>query len=145
MTVSEKAAYLKGLAEGLDIDKTTKEGKLLLAIVETIGDMASGLESLESFTDELSEQVDAIDEDLDNLESEFYDDECDCCDDVDEEFYEVTCPNCNEEFNVDEETLLDGAIECPHCGEKLEFDLDEDDDCGCGCGCHCEDDEDDKQ
>ena len=28
MTASEKVAYLKGLAEGLDIDKKSKEGKL---------------------------------------------------------------------------------------------------------------------
>jgi len=142
MTVSEKAAYLKGLAEGLEIDNATKEGKLLLALVEAFGDVASDLESLETFTEELSEQVDAIDEDLDTLESEYYDDDdcdCDCCDDGDE-FYEVTCPNCNEEFDVDEETLLDGTIECPNCGEKLEFDLDEDD-CGCDCCCDHEDEE----
>ena len=36
MTASEKVAYLKGLAEGLDIDKKSKEGKLFAAIIDTL-------------------------------------------------------------------------------------------------------------
>lgn len=137
MNVSEKVAYLKGLAEGLGIDDSTKEGKVLKAIVDVLDDMASDLGALEDYTEELTEQVDAIDEDLDSLESDFYedeDDECDCCEDC--EFYDITCPNCEEEFSVDEETLLEGSIECPNCGEKLEFDIDECGDEGCSCGCH---------
>ena len=62
---------------------------------------------------------------------------CDCGCDCDEDFYEITCPNCDEEFSVDEDTLLDGGVECPVCGEHLEFDLDDcccdDDDCCCDC------------
>ena len=52
--------------------------------------------------------------------------DCDCCD-CDEEYYDVTCPSCNEDFEVDEDTLLDGGVECPACGEHLEFDFDEED------------------
>lgn len=53
----------------------------------------------------------------------------------------MTCPNCDEEFSVDEETLMEGSIECPNCGEHLEFDIDECDEEGCDCGCHhCEED-----
>ena len=145
MTVMEKVSYLKGLAEGLGVDDSTKEGKLLKAIVDVLEDMASDMESLEDYTEELTEQVDAIDEDLDSLESDFYEeydeDDCDCC--GDEDFYDITCPNCEEEFSVDEETLLEGSIECPNCGEKLEFDI-EDCDCGdgCECGCHGDSEED---
>ena len=29
MNITEKAAYLKGLADGLELDKTTKEGKII--------------------------------------------------------------------------------------------------------------------
>ncbi len=151
MTVTEKVAYLKGLAEGLEIEEKSKEGKLLTAIMDVLSDLAVSVEDLEDYTAELTEQVDAIDEDLDALEGEVYgDDECDCddCDDEDwdEEFYDVTCPNCNEEFNVDEETLMEGSINCPNCGEHLEFDIDECDcgDCGdegCGCGCHGDDED----
>ena len=51
MKLSEKAAYLKGLAEGLSLDKTTPEGKLLTAMLDLLGDV----------TDAIGE----IDEDLD--------------------------------------------------------------------------------
>lgn len=142
MTVTEKVAYLKGLMEGLSMDETSKEGKILKAVVDVLDDLAMSVEDLEDYTAELTEQVDAVDEDLDALENDFYG-ECDCCDDdEDEEYYDITCPSCGDEFSVDEETLLEGGIECPNCGEHLEFDV-ECDDCGCDC-CGDEEDGEDK-
>jgi len=129
MTVTEKAAYLKGLAEGLGIDAESKEGKLFDAIIDLLDDMALTVSDLEDGLAELSDQVDAVDEDLDALEQDFYDDE-----DEDEEFYEVTCPGCGDIVCLDEDMLLEGEIDCPNCGEKLEFDF-EDCDCNvCDCG-----------
>ena len=53
-------------------------------------------------------------------------------DEDDDTYYEVTCPSCNETICLDEETLLDGGIACPNCGEELEFDFDCDGECdGC--------------
>ena len=141
MTVTEKVAYLKGLMEGLSVDETSKEGKILKAVVDVLDDLAVSVEDLEDYTAELTEQVDAVDEDLDSLENDFYG-ECDCCDDdEDEEYYDITCPSCGDEFSVDEDTLLEGGIECPNCGEHLEFDV-ECDDCGCDC---CSDEEDEEK
>ena len=134
MTITEKVAYLKGLLEGMGVDAESKEGKIWKAVMDVLADVAISVEDLEATVEEMGEQVDTIDEDLDALETEFYDDEdcdCDCCDD---EFYEITCPNCEEEFEVDEETLLDGGVDCPACGEHLEFDLD---DCCCDEDCDC--------
>ena len=144
MTVTEKVAYLKGLAEGMAIDENSKEGKLLKAVMDVLSDLAVSVEDLEDYTAELTEQVDAIDEDLDTLEDEVYGDEDDdcCCEDCEDEFYDICCPNCDEEFCVDEETLMEGGIECPNCGEHLEFDIEcdcDDEECGCDC-CHDEDD-----
>ena len=136
-TITEKVAYLKGLVEGMDIDQSTKEGKVLTAIIDVLGDLANTLEDLEDYTAELTEQVDAIDEDLDLLETDFYDewdeddeDYCDgCCEDCDEdcgdEFYDITCPTCDTTFCVDEETLLEGGIACPNCNESLEFEIED--------------------
>ena len=141
MTVTEKVASLKGLMEGLSVDETSKEGKILKAVVDVLDDLAMSVEDLEDYTAELTEQVDAVDEDLDSLENDFYG-ECDCCDDdEDEEYYDITCPSCGDEFSVDEDTLLEGGIECPNCGEHLEFDV-ECDDCGCDC---CSDEEDEEK
>ena len=40
MNIHEKTAYLKGLLEGLDIDTLDDTGKMLTAIVETLGEMS---------------------------------------------------------------------------------------------------------
>ena len=130
MTITEKVAYLKGLLEGKGV-----EDKEMSLIVEILTDLANDLADLEDYTAELTEQVDAVDEDLNTLEEDFYeewdeDDDCDCdcdCCDCDDEYYDVTCPSCGEDFEVDEDTLLDGGVECPACGEHLEFDFDEED------------------
>lgn len=61
MTVTEKVAYLKGLMEGLSVDETSKEGKILKAVVDVLDDLAMSVEDLEDYTAELTEQVDAVD------------------------------------------------------------------------------------
>ncbi len=132
MTSTEKVAYIKGLMEGLDIDLDSKEGKLFNAIVDVLEEMADTIESLEDYVDELTEQVDAIDEDLADLETDYYGELEDEEDAGSGEFYDVVCPSCNEEFCVDEDTLLEGGIECPNCGESLEFHIEcDDENCEC--------------
>ena len=83
--LTEKMAYIGGLAEGLDIDETTKEGKLLMAIVEAIADIADEIEEIEEMQDEMALQLDEVDEDLDAIEGIIYDDE----DEFDEEDVDV--------------------------------------------------------
>ena len=135
MDICEKIAYIKGLAEGLGLDEATKEGKILTAIIDLLGDITEEICDIEDGCDELMEQIDAVDEDLADLEEIFYDecDDCDCdcddCCDCDDEMYEVECPNCGEMIYFDEEIILDGQAECPACGETLEFD----------CECDCDD------
>ena len=95
--------------------------------------MALSLTDLEEGFNDVADQVDAVDEDLASLEDEVYGSEDD---DEEECYYEVTCPSCNETVCLSESIIGDGQIECPNCGELLEFDLDDVDD-GCGCGCDC--------
>ena len=136
MTTSEKVAYLKGLAEGLGIDKETKEGRVLGAIMDILEDMAHDIEDLEENAWELGEAIDQVSDDLADIEDIVYDvdddddddDDEDCCGcccggDEDEEptFYEVTCPACENTITIDEDVLALGSIECPNCGETLEF------------------------
>ncbi len=143
MTITERAAYIKGLAEGLGIDDSTKEGKIINALIGAIDDMSLTISDLESQIDELSEQVETIDEDLGSLEEDYYDldDECGCgCEDeedddyLDGDLYEVCCPTCGDTVCIDSDMLEEGQTTCPNCGELLEFDLEED--CGddhCDC------------
>ena len=140
MTLTEKVAYLKGLAAGLDLDKDTKEAKIFEAMFDILEDMALTVSDIDEDLSAVEDLVDAIDEDLDELEEYIFDDEdyddcdCDCC--CDDELYEVECPLCGEEILLDDEMLDEEIIECPGCGERLELDIDFDD-CDCDCGCDC--------
>lgn len=156
MTVVEKAAYLKGLVEGLGIEPDSREGKLWGALGELLSDMAHEIEDLQATDMDHAEALDEMAEELSYLEDlvcdldepeDFDDEDCDgdcdscgLCDEDDEEdeeddepeydgvIYDVTCPVCGEEISFDEETLDKGSIECPSCGETLEFDLSDEED-----------------
>ena len=148
MTISEKAAYLKGLMDGLKLDTEKPEGQMIEEIVSLLGDMAKRLTDVEETTIAISDELDEIEEDLDAIEDfimdeeDFEDDEDDDYEDWDDEeyedegfdfgdedsiIYEVKCP-CGEVINFDEDTLEEGSMECPNCGELLEFSLEEDED-----------------
>ena len=150
MTISEKAAYLKGLMDGLELDTEKAEGKMISALVELVGDMAKRITDIEETTIAISDELDEIEEDLDAIEDyildeededeeDFEDDLFDEDDFEDEDFEEgfdygdedttiseVECA-CGEIINFDEETLEKGSMTCPNCGELLEFSLEDDD------------------
>ena len=132
MEILEKVAYMKGLAEGLGLDTKSKEGKLLKVIMDILDDMALELQDIHAEQGEPEEGLDAVSDDLADVETYLY--EQDSEDDEDDgEVYQTTCPNCQEDVFFDEDILADGSILCPNCGEKLEFDLEEPDGCGGGC------------
>ena len=146
MTVAEKVSYIKGLAEGLGVDDSTKEGKVLAAIVDVLDDIALTLGNIYYELNDVADVMTDMEESVDCLEDVVYGDEeddyddCDCdecCDedDYDDDMYEVTCPNCGNTITVDFDVIQSGEIPCPNCGENLEFDLSclEDEECDCGC------------
>ena len=129
MEITEKVAYLKGLAEGMKLD-SKKERKLLSVIIDVLEDMALELSDLKENQDELYDGLDAVSDDLEDVEDLLYgEDEEDGgeyeLDDLgeDEDCYATTCPTCEEAIYFDESVLEDGEVVCPTCGEKLEFDL----------------------
>lgn len=123
MTITEKVAYLKGLMEGLELDTSSKEGKVLKAVVDVLDDMALSVTDIEDDLAELSDQVDEIDEDLSEVEDEVFgdadeccdcdDDDCDCCDGDDDDFYEVTCSKCGETTYITGAILDEGKMDAP--------------------------------
>lgn len=136
MTVTEKAAYLKGLVEMAHFEADTDEVKIIKAMVDAIDEMALTIADLEDEVAALTEVVDEIDEDLGDVEECIYDDCCDsdccdddcCCDDHDDsDYFEVECPACGETICLDESVLNEESIQCPACGETLEFDFDDED------------------
>ena len=137
MTITEKVAHLKGLVEGMDFAES-KESKVLNEVLDILEDIALTVSDLDDEMGLVTEQLDAVDEDLADLEEVFYDeceDCCDCDDDCccDDEMYEVECPECGETVYFDEEIILEGEAKCRNCGTVLEFDVD------CDCDCDCDD------
>ncbi len=134
MNLSEKVSYLKGLMEGLSIDESTKEGKILTVMADILSDVAVSVEDMQDQVDEVVDVVEMLDDDLGELEKDYYefddccDDECDCYDDEDDDdIYEVVCPTCGDTICLNEGMLEEGSMTCPGCGELLEFDLDDED------------------
>lgn len=140
MEILEKVAYLKGLAEGLALDKESKEGKLIGVIIDLLDDMALEMQDLRDEQCEIEEGLDAVSDDLSDVESFLYeafdedgeDEEEEL--EEDEDLYGATCPNCGEELTFDEETLDGGGVICPGCGEQLALDAS---DLPSGCGGCC--------
>ncbi|NLJ99480.1 MAG: hypothetical protein GX320_09525 [Tissierellia bacterium] len=105
----QRVSYLKGMAQGLDIDQESKEGKLLLNIVDALEDFADAIVELAEDYGDLEEYVSYIDEDLTDVEDELYDFEddedyysCEDFDDEDFECIEIDC-NCPTEEIIEEE------------------------------------------
>ena len=135
--IREKAGYLRGLADGMNIAaENGNNEKLLRAIIDCITEMAE-------IVDDNAEAIDSIDEDLNDIyeamdvydeilfdEDEDEDEECECdCDDCERECDDcdcgcedadpnVVCANCGEEIPLDE------LLNCPKCHKPV-FDKDE--------------------
>ena len=133
MNLTEKSAYIKGLMEGLDLDPDKKEVKVIKALVDLVEDLALTVSDLDEDLDQVYDELDAIDEDMTDLEDVVFGGEEDDEDEDEDGFnedadmYEITCPSCGETVCVDEYTLLSDDLACPSCGEKFEIDFDEDD------------------
>ena len=74
MELNEKVAYIKGLMDGLELDLTTKEGKVLAAVVEAMEAMAKKVTSMDEEVGDLYDEVDAISEDLSDVEEYLWED-----------------------------------------------------------------------
>ena len=106
MELSNKAAYIKGLMEGMKIDETTDQGKVLKAMAELMEEMAKAIEDVTVLADETVDVVDSLSDDLSDLEDDFYDEFYGDDDDEDYDYdpdddtlYECVCP-----MNSDEES-----------------------------------------
>ena len=137
MTIGEKVSYITGLAEGLELDGTTKEGKVLNAILDVLADIAENLKEIDEELNDVADVVTDLEESVSDLEDEVYDfDDDEEYDDYDDEedfeddldaMYETTCPACNNTFHFDYEQAAPGSMDCPNCGSRLEFQLDDGD------------------
>jgi len=75
MNLSEKAAYLDGLTDGLGLKKDEKMGALWTSLSGLLGDMARQIEELKARHDDLDDIVDNLSAELDALEEYGFDGE----------------------------------------------------------------------
>ena len=84
--LSERVSYLRGLVDGLEIDNTTEDGKILALIIDLLDDMAISIEDVEAANNDLCDAQDDVDERLCDVEDYLYGEE----DDEDDGFAAVT-------------------------------------------------------
>lgn len=133
MQLSEKAAYLKGLIDGLGIDTSTKEGKVILAMGELLEEMTIVIKEIDDDVSQLYDDVEIIEDEMVALEEDLYDDDdIDDEDDLDDEDadydYEITCTKCGAVNLADEDVMFSGEdLYCANCNEVLDFAYDAED------------------
>ena len=143
MELSKKAAYLQGLVDGLGVDESTKEGKIIKAMSALLGEMADAIDGMDEDLSRAYDQINDLSDELEDLEADLYEDDAEddedaedaSKDDSDEDddandddiasepFYEVACPNCGETVYVSEDDLDAGEANCAHCGVTFEVAL----------------------
>ncbi len=104
MGITEKAAYLKGLMDGMKLDEANDETKLLRALVSTVSELADEISGVQDDVETLNAYVEEIDEDLgaveeyvfggDDLDCDF---DCENCDQAED------CEYADEDFTPDDE------------------------------------------
>ena len=71
--LSERASYLKGLADGMNLNPDKNANRLLLELIDLVADTATALDELEMDHEVMADLVEAIDEDVSELEEELSD------------------------------------------------------------------------
>ena len=115
--LTDKISYLQGLAAGMKLNQEKDSNRLILGILEVLGDVGIRIDALAEAHNELSEYVDSIDEDLADLEADLFDEDDEYPGDRED----------RERKDEEEDAELGGALlyECPHCKETVELDPEE--------------------
>lgn len=126
--ITNRASYLKGLADGLKLNTETPEGNLINEIIAVINDMAKELEGLDEEQAFIEDKLDEMEDVIDIIGEEAFGG-----DDDDDDLYTVVCEKCGAEIDFtsdDLDDIVNGDFLCPECGNIIELDFDE---CDCGC------------
>lgn len=121
--LTDRVSFLKGLAEGMQIDKDKNSNKLLMEIISILDDMAKEMAEMTEAHDELNEYVESIDDDLADLEEVLFgedEDACGCgCEDCNDD---CNCDDCDDDEDDEDEDSEMISYSCPHCNHEILFD-----------------------
>lgn len=119
-SISSRIAYLNGLVSGLEIDKDSKEGKVLLEVIKILYDMSEEMSDLSEAQKHMHKHIDAVDEDLADLTDSVVYDNYESLEDEGDNFQEIKCPNCQDLVYVDKDMIgQKEEIICPNCRGKI--------------------------
>ena len=148
MGIAEKLGYVRGLADGLDIKDTTPEGKVLLALVDLVGEMAENFMEVGLLVRDLEESVDDLISDVYDEENSggdsririfpgasgfFEQDDDEDGGDEEETDGDPRCISCGHPVEITAEILREGFVKCPKCGQQMALEI-QGGDCECGGG-----------
>ena len=122
--LTDRAAYLRGLADGMELDLNKNEHKLLNEMLELMDEMAQKISELDNDIGELGEYMEDVDADLGMLEEIVLDEDDDDCCDCDD------CDGCCDDDDFEDDEFDDGQLcfECPNCGKTVTISADDIDD-----------------
>ena len=106
--LTDRTSYLRGLADGLGLDKEKKETRLLMEMLSVMDEMAQKVSGTEDKVEELCDYMEEMDSDLGEVEEVLYGDD-NCCD----------CDDCEDEDEDEDEELEELSFDCPHCGKTV--------------------------
>ncbi len=129
--LTNRAAYLKGLADGMKLDCDSNEGKLLNEIIALLGDITSEIEMIDDEQGFIADKIDDIDESIDILCEEVFEDEIYEYDDDEDEEFAIKCEKCGQDVFLSYEDLEYDDLACPYCNEPIEIDFVCDGECDC--------------
>lgn|SRR3712207_1710478 len=137
-SIKSKVSYINGLVDGLDIDLQSKEGRIIKELINVLADVAEEIEEIKDAQNDIQDYMDNIDENINLLEDEIYDDDfedCDC-DDI-ENFIDFKCPACGEKVYIDTKILEDKEqVVCPSCHESIPVEAECEESCHGCCDCN---------
>lgn len=121
--IRARVAYLQGLAEGLDLDAGTAEGRILTSMIDVLGEMADEVISITEAQEDLVEYMDEVDHDLGDVEETLFGDEESSLAEDEDELDGVphlhVCPQCGEETAGFESVEVVAETVCPSCGCEI--------------------------
>lgn len=123
-SLTSKVFYLTGFIDGIELDKTTKEGKAIEQILEVLKDIAGEVDELKENQIDIEDYLGEIDEDLAYVEDDLYETDEEEYEDSDlDDFIELKCKDCGEVIYVDAGIADEKEeIYCPSCHQLLKLD-----------------------
>lgn len=130
-SLDSRIAYLRGLADGFDVNAQSSEGKLIAEMIDVLDEMHAHIHELQVRVEESEDYLEAIDEDLQDVElllfeddDELYetiDDDCLVRDQLYDEYADLDDDEDARVYETADDEHLDTTYEftCPNCQEVI--------------------------